>query len=397
MWTAFTSANFAYLAKVLALAESFKNHHSDGRFVLMLNETRAALEAQKAKIPPGLLDRIICLDDLTKRFGLSASWIYSHSVVELCTAVKPFVLEMLLEETQAPVMYLDPDTYVYHPLEGLADLPAGASVGLTPHLLTPAHTDEEVRDHEISCLKHGTFNLGFVVVLPTADGLTFARWWKSRLQNYCHIDFLRGLFTDQKWVDLAPSLFPFVSILRHAGANCASWNLSTRALSEDSKRGVWVNDSEALLFFHYSGFNAGTHHRVSKRFSGANPTMERMTRDYIARLEFFDDAAWRAIPWSLARYQDGAPIREVERVLFRHRFLKFANPSDNPFAWGPGEGCRRDFGKHVSPLFPDGLSQEDLTVLSNRLIADLENIRTSFSYRVYQGLKRWKDQLRAPR
>ena len=51
---------------------------------------------------------------------------------------------------------------------------------------------------------HGVFNLGFVGVRNCSEGRRFARWWAQRLLKYCHDDLPAGLFTDQKWVNLAP-------------------------------------------------------------------------------------------------------------------------------------------------------------------------------------------------
>ena len=37
--------------------------------------------------------------------------------------------------------------------------------------------------------------------------MKFANWWNNRLQLYCYDDIPRGIFTDQRWVDLAPAYF----------------------------------------------------------------------------------------------------------------------------------------------------------------------------------------------
>src|SRR3546814_8145195 len=75
---------------------------------------------------------------------------------------------------------------------------------------------------EISSLAHGSYNLGFLAVSRSANSQAFLQWWADRLFLYCYDDKSRGIFTDQKWIDLAPSFFD-VAILKHHGYDFATW------------------------------------------------------------------------------------------------------------------------------------------------------------------------------
>ena len=78
------------------------------------------------------------------------------------------------------VIYLDPDIAVFHGLTGIEARLDTASIVLTPHQLGPNDTPLAIADNEMTSLKYGTYNLGFVAVRNDANGLGFAQWCHSR-------------------------------------------------------------------------------------------------------------------------------------------------------------------------------------------------------------------------
>jgi hypothetical protein len=103
--------------------------------------------------------------------------------------------------------------------------------------------------------------LGFIGISNSEIGRSFLNWWAERLFDKCFVDKLDGFFTDQKWADFIPSLFPDYRVLRNKGCNMAIWNLHERELT-NSDEGFYVkmrNRSgdeikDKLIFFHYSNF-----------------------------------------------------------------------------------------------------------------------------------------------
>ena len=80
----FTSIAANYIPKARILARSVKRHCPDARFVVLLCD----------KIPTELansiepFDAMIQIRDLDIPVDNLPAWIFSHSVIELCTAVK---------------------------------------------------------------------------------------------------------------------------------------------------------------------------------------------------------------------------------------------------------------------------------------------------------------------
>ena len=125
-----------YLPKALALAESLRRHEDGAVLRILFIDV-----AEDDELPA--LTGVECLS--TASLGLSPrtvrELVMSYDLVEFATAVKPLLLQRLLEDAEQAV-YLDPDTYLSAPL---AELPGAlqASAGgilLTPHFLGPPPT-----------------------------------------------------------------------------------------------------------------------------------------------------------------------------------------------------------------------------------------------------------------
>src|SRR5262249_52409118 len=153
-------------------------------------------------------------------------WMFKHDVVEASTAVKGQMLRYLLEQKASKIIYLDPDIAVFSSLGAIVKKLDDFSIILTPHQVTPNLAEGLIKDNEMTSLKYGVFNLGFVAVKGDEIGQAFADWWARQLYLACYDDVPNGLFTDQKWCDLVPCLFDRVHIERDPGYNVASWNIS---------------------------------------------------------------------------------------------------------------------------------------------------------------------------
>lgn len=307
----YTSATYAYLDRVRVLGETLRRHQPHWHFTLVLPD----------EPPPGLVldleaepfDAVMRMGDL----GIPdlERWIFEHDVVELCTAVKGIAMVRLLEQGADKVVYLDPDTAVFSSLQPLEDLLDEHDILLTPHQVDPADARHEILDNEVSSLKHGTFNLGFAAVAARGDGLRFAAWWRDRLLDFCFDDIPNGLFTDQRWCDLAPSFFPGLHVLRDPGYNVASWNLGRRPMTVGRDGTVLVKGSP-LRFFHFTKVTSVGERMIERYALGSTVPLE-LLRWYRSRL---DEAGVAGLPdrwWAHERYADGRPIPKAHRRAYR--------------------------------------------------------------------------------
>jgi hypothetical protein len=323
----FTSATLAYLDRVRVLGETLRRHHPDWRFSLCLcDQDPPGFSLQPGREP---FDAVMRIDEL----GIDRlrPWIFEHDVVELCTAAKGPMLWQLLEQGASRVVYLDPDIAVLGSLGQIEPLLTDHDVLLTPHMVQPERERAAILDNEIGSLKHGVYNLGFVAVANTGGGRAFAQWWRERLLEFCFDDIPNGLFTDQRWCDLAPALFANVHILRDPGYNVASWNLSRRPFSIEPDGSILVA-GVPLRFFHFTKV-PGIGERVLEHYSRGNLAVHEVLAWYRARLAANAAAGVPDGWWAYGRYAGGATIPPEHRVAYR-RDPSLRERFPDPFAAG---------------------------------------------------------------
>lgn len=332
---AYTSITTNYVPKARVLAQTLKRHNPTFKFIVFMAET---IPAHLHEIEP-CFDEIIHISQLD--IENLQQWLFSHSVVEICTAIKGQALcELLARPDCEQVLYIDPDIAVFDSFDDLVSMFSQGSVLLTPHQLAPDSTRIAIEDNELCCLRNGVFNLGFLAVHNDANGRRFASWWRDRLAHYCYAEQAHGLFTDQKWIDLAPAMFPFIHIVRDPGYNVATWNLSTRKVIGGFERGFFVQETapeEAaaeghlypLRFYHFSGFDSGAQLVMLRRYGSEMPATFVLRNWYIMECSKSGQESFGSIPWEYGVYQNGEQITVEQRQLFRRRAdlqIHFADP-----------------------------------------------------------------------
>lgn len=321
----FTSAAFNYIPKVRMLFQSLRKFHPEWRLHLALaDELRPNINLDQEPFDEVWAAASLGIPDWH-------GWAFCHSIVELATAIKPFMLARLLKQPGCKkVIYLDPDTVAFSRLDDIIETLDSASIVLTPHQTRPEQSLAAVMDNEICSLKHGIYNLGFIAVAATDTGHEFADWWSRRTYHFCRADIPNGLFTDQRWIDLVPAFFSDVTIMRSSRHNVATWNLTTRKLSLSTSEQYLV-DGDLLGFYHFTGFDSGAHRVMAVKNAGNNPTVHRLINWYTQQTENLAHDPLAKEPWAYGFFSDGTPISRIQRLIYRERTdlqTAFPNPFD---------------------------------------------------------------------
>ena len=346
----FTSAALNYIPKARVLFDSVREHHPDWVLHLALaDELRGEIDLSREPF-----DHLITLDAL--EIPHCRAWAFTHAIVELATAIKGFALQKLLRRPDCGhVIYLDPDIVVFSRLDDILAALREVSILLIPHQTDPEESVEGILDNEISSLKHGVYNLGFLGVSPTAEGLRFADWWARRLYHFCRADICNGLFTDQRWIDLVPAFFDDVGISKSTRHDVATWNLTTRRLSGDFNGGFFV-DGMPLGFYHFTGFDKGDHHIMAAKNAAGNKSVELLMRWYADKIADLGKDPLCRTPWFFGVFSNGEPITPAQRLVYRERVdlqSAFADPFDASgyLKWWNSQG-RREFPKVFTAKSP---------------------------------------------
>ncbi|MGZ8291403.1 MAG: glycosyltransferase [Telluria sp.] len=301
-----------YLHYARTLMQSVARQHPEADRFCVIVDTDMAPAAQVAAEFTALP-----LSALNLPFG--DEFTFQYTILELNTAVKPWALEHLLDQGYSEVLYIDPDIYLYRPLdEVMAPLAEGASIVLTPHLLAPYDDDRNPTERSIRVA--GTYNLGFCAIGEQPATRSFLRWWQGKLARDCVVDVSNGIFVDQSWIDLVPGMFDNVRILRHPGYNVAYWNLSQRGFIQDGAD-IRVN-GEPLAFFHYSGIDPQNPQPVSKHqdrhtLDTVGTVVRELFLDYCRRVVANGQETYRKLPYGYASFSDGSPVPNHVRAQFR--------------------------------------------------------------------------------
>lgn len=303
----FSSVCANYIHKARTLAQSVKLHMPDVKMILCLVER----EIPDTAFADCFDDIVLAKDAWEGNFD---RFIFKHAIVEASTAVKGQFFRYLY--TQYPqenqFVYLDPDVYVYSDLIELREELKVSPIVLCPHLLKPGNIDME-----LSSTAHGVYNLGFLAISRSEQGKKCIDWWAERLYLFCYDDIQRGIFTDQKWFDLAPCFFD-VKILKHHGYDFAPWSLLGCNMQEHD--GNYTVESDMLRFIHFSGFGASAENCMKNWLPEGNHPFRDLYAAYAKIHDSNDMDSISKTPWSYTAYHSGESIDDIVRQAYRSNY-----------------------------------------------------------------------------
>jgi hypothetical protein len=249
-----------------------------------------------------------------------AAWMeFQYTLMELNTAVKPYAITYAFERLGIErLIYLDPDIYVYSSLQPIVDRLEEYHIILTPHLLEPVC--DAFAPGEKNILIAGTYNLGFIAVKQGPVTRGFLAWWAEKTLHQGYVEFAAALFTDQKWLDLVPGLFPGVYIERDPGYNVAYWDIAHRQITQ-SDGGYRVN-GRPLRFFHFSALDVTAPEGLSRyqnrtTLAQLGAPAEELVRRYAQTVMAAGFDSCRHWPYAFGCFQNGVPVVDICRRYAR--------------------------------------------------------------------------------
>ncbi|MHA6483033.1 hypothetical protein ACX1C1_14135 [Paenibacillus sp. strain BS8-2] len=300
----FTSICANYLHKARTLAKSVKMEIPNATFVVCLLENERSNQYEYE-----YFDEIVLAKDMWE--GNFNRFLFKHTIVEASTSVKGHFFQHLYKQypNEEQFVYLDPDIYVYSDFIELRELLKTRPIVLCPHLLQPGNIDME-----LSSTAHGVYNLGFLGVNRSPEAQSFITWWAERLYLYCYDEINNGIFTDQKWIDLAPCFFD-VEILKHRGYDFAPWSLLDCGMEEQDGRVLVKGDP--LRFIHFSGYGATAEKCMNDWLPKGEHVFRKLYREYSELHDANDHDSISKTKWSYSSYRSGEKIKSSVRLNYR--------------------------------------------------------------------------------
>ncbi len=312
------SNNYVPMAKVLL--ESARRHHPEATLYLCLADEPLVDEGFYPKGCTVVRGDALDIPDFR-------DFAFRYDVMEFNTALKPFMFRHLLALGHCHVIYLDPDIEIFSPLKPVFDvLEEGASFVFTPHLTQPAEREGYPSDTDI--MRAGIYNLGFLGLGASEETDRILRWWSRRLRFECVSAQERGIFVDQKFMDLVPGFADGARVLRDTTCNVAYWNLNQRELTRQGDG--WCVDGRPLCFFHFSGIDVNkptllSKHTVGFRDEGRSPALRTIMEYYLEQLRANGHGLIPNAIYSYGRFASGTPIPTSARKMFRDLHVSWSN------------------------------------------------------------------------
>ena len=301
----------SHLGFVRALVRSFRQRHPAGRaYVLVADEPEGFYDPKAEDFT------VVSLADL--RLRDPRGFCFRYDSFSLCNALKPYLLLHLLRERhERAVLYLDSDMGVFGDLGPVFSLLQGCEVLLTPHTVVDYPHDGAWPVRRV-LLTSGTYNAGVVGVRDSPESQRFLEWWAAALEFECVDDPARGIFVDQRYLDLVPVLFRGVHVLRHDGVNVAHFNLHHRRLSRENGR--WLVNGVPLLLFHFTQVDwpkLRFYSRVTRPFLTEQPLLPELFQEFREELVRSDFERTKTWPNTHDRFANGLPLTRATRAIFR--------------------------------------------------------------------------------
>lgn len=261
-----TISTHSHLYKADALFHSLRGK-TDARFINLITDYRPNADVDVNGTVMRGLDSLTVPNArpiITKYRGDALRW-----------GCKPLLIGQLLQEGYDKVIYVDNDIYFYSSPGFLFDMLDEHAVLLTPHHYPadPAQGQEWLEAN----FRVGLYNAGFIAA--GQRGAKAIEWWAGCCAYAVCKSGWRGLFDDQKYLDLMPVLFDGVHVMRHKGCNVAGWNISTcpRSIADDGL--VVIDGEKPLVFVHYNTFT------LRMAYFGKDPEIALLAQQYVEQLQ----------------------------------------------------------------------------------------------------------------
>lgn len=317
-----TVATASYLPQAMVMAKSIKKQMPGCKVIVCLVE-----EKMPDAVKNSSFDEVI----LAKNLGFSNfnRFIFQYNQFEGANACKAQLLIYLLRTYQKHdyFIFLDSDTKAFGPFDEMIEYLTENEIIISPHFI---HVNPKKPFYYLEIIQRsGIFNTGLFAIKRGGRSERFLRWWADLLLKYCYKDSQKGLWNEQKWLDLALGPFDFY-IQKDPGYNVGPWNFHERLLTL-TDNGSYLVNGRPLRLFHFSGLFSGYYNkRLEKVDPGQRSLIGRITEEYRGEVAEAGRDRFKTKEWSYNRFLRGHTIKKRSKLIFKN-YSRLFKDIDNPF------------------------------------------------------------------
>lgn len=189
-------------------------------------------------------------------------------------SLKPVFIEFLLNKEDG-IIYVDNDIYFFNDFSFLFDDLKQFDILLSPHYYP--YNPEENQNWLEANFRVGLYNAGFFGANKNAKEIL--AWWAKCCLYRCEKNYFRGLFDDQKYLDLVPIIHPNTKVLEHKGCNVAEWNAEI-CVKNEKEGAVFINEVYPLIFYHFNAYSLRLLDKNSAIFKNYYLSLKEFNKDF---------------------------------------------------------------------------------------------------------------------
>lgn len=233
-----TITTVSHLYKTRALIESVKRIIDADYYVLVID----------GKLPDYGDAHYLDISFLTDEMAKPIIKKYKNEPNKLRWALKPVFMIELLHDKCDKLIYTDNDIFFFSSPSFLFEKLEISNVLLTPHNYSFDPSKKQIWFEANYWV--GLYNAGFIAA--SKKGIPALKWWSiSCLYNVKRAAW-RGLFDDQKYLDLMPVAFDHIEVLDHKGCNVAGWNLENNVRVIGNNGETLIYPDFPVVFIHFT-------------------------------------------------------------------------------------------------------------------------------------------------
>ena len=245
--SSFTICTPDHLPQALVAIRSIQNNTNTAidYYIFILTDNDSVINNINTDITINIFNRFY--NDVFDKYYNSIIKKYGNKSNQTRWSLKPVVLNYLLQKYDKCI-YIDPDIFFVDDIKILCDS-IDHNIILTPHFRIMNDPN-----FDICNITDGYFNAGFIGCSNNINCQNIMYWWANRCISNCMIDKCRGLWDDQRYLDLIYIHFDeYVLKLNHKGCNIAEWNINNYHITLiDQQNGLFIIDNKYKpIFFHF--------------------------------------------------------------------------------------------------------------------------------------------------